>query len=151
MIEDIWQGEYADGITSSIHMQCLIDTEQLAVRLTLAEEVLRTIAFDTIAFRGMSGAFLGPSLAVRLGKKLILVRKDGDRDHTCYAVEGNERTNRYVIVDEFEYKGNTKRAIIEHVSIFAPDANFVGMLEVGYISRDKIGATIGRGLPYPLK
>lgn len=131
-------------------MECLIDPRQLRERLDLAAEVLATIEFDTIAFRGMSGTFLGPALAVRLGKQMILVRKDRDRDHTHYAVEGYTKASRYVIVDDFQATGSTKEAIINCVSEFAPDANFVGLLEVGYITREEIERTIGKGLSYPL-
>jgi hypothetical protein len=69
--------------------------------------------FDAIAFRGMSGALIGPVLADRLDKKLIMVRKPTDGEsHSRMTVEG-EKADRYIIVDDFVSSGSTVRAIIQ--------------------------------------
>jgi len=73
--------------------------------------------FDTIAFRGASGSLVGPAVALRLRKHLLLVRREEDRDasHSGLLVEGNLNTERYVIVDDFVSSGNTVAKIIEAI------------------------------------
>ena len=140
-----------DSTVSSGHMYDLIDPQRLKRRIDLAKKVLRTVEFDTLAFRGMSGAFLGPTLALRLNKSMILVRKEDDDSHSFHKVEGNKLASRYVIVDDFVCSGDTQKAIIDAVAKFAPDASFVGLLEVSYITDMQIEQTIGQGHPYPLR
>lgn len=68
------------------------------------------LEFDTIAFRGMSGALIAPEIAQYLQKPLLLVRK-GENKHSCFEVEGNIHTERYLIVDDFISSGNTIKEI----------------------------------------
>lgn len=131
------------------HMLKYIQPDSLKEHVDRAVCALRYHNFDTIAFRGMSGAFLGPSIAVRMNKQMILVRKPDDDSHSYRKVEGNQSALRYVIVDDFIASGNTKSTIINAVSKFAPEANFVGMLQVAYI-RDHELAVTSKTAPYPL-
>ena len=55
------------------------------------------IECDAIAFRGMSGALVGPMVALELGKEFIMVRKRNANSHSSYMVEGNTR-----LIDNFE-------------------------------------------------
>jgi adenine/guanine phosphoribosyltransferase-like PRPP-binding protein len=119
-------------------------------KLILAQQVLQEYDFDTIAFRGMSGAFLGPSIATAMEKQMILVRKPEDKTHSKMRVEGNRAANRYVIVDDFIASGDTKRAIIDAISTWAPDANFVGLLEVHDLHQIDIDRYRQRNKPFPL-
>lgn len=138
------------NILSSAHMRQLVNTPKLKERITLAKKVLKDVKFDTIAFRGMSGSFLGPALAMALKKDMILVRKDNDDSHSHYSVEGNLDAKKYVIVDDFIFMGYTKRAIIDSVKKFAPDASFVGLLQVDQLTKKGIEEYLDKGQPYPL-
>jgi len=66
---------------------------------------------DAIAFRGMSGALVGPMAATFLNKGMLLVRKPGDGSHSDYTVEGMILARKYVIVDDFVSTGVTVSAI----------------------------------------
>lgn len=120
----------------------------LRERLRAATKALRSHNFDTLAFRGMSGAFLGPALAARLNKQMILVRKN-DGSHSPYLVEGNTNARRYIIVDDFVDSGETMTAITEKVKEFAPSASFLGLLEVSEIKPSALKGKDKR--PYPLR
>jgi len=132
-------------------MTHLLRPKELRTRIDLAVRALQTHTFDTIAFRGMSGAFLGPQIAAFLDKEMILVRKPHDDTHSFYNVEGFKGARRYIIVDDFISLGGTKRAIIEAVSKFAPDANFVGLLPVLRIRDYMLEHSERHNTPYPLE
>jgi adenine/guanine phosphoribosyltransferase-like PRPP-binding protein len=71
---------------------------------------LRDVDFNTLVFRGFSGALVGPVVALELGKRWALIRKPHDRTHSCYLVEG-EVFGDYVIIDDFIETGDTIKAI----------------------------------------
>jgi adenine/guanine phosphoribosyltransferase-like PRPP-binding protein len=106
--------------------------------ITLACRALRGYDFDAIAFSGMSGALIGPPVALALGKSMILVRKPDDDTHSCHRVEGDRNTRRYVILDDFVCSGDTKKRIVEGVKGFAPDAEFLGLLSVTYLDEREL-------------
>lgn len=132
------------------HLEEFLHVTTLREKVILAQQVLEDYDFDTIAFRGMSGALIAPILALNLQKELILVRKPDDDTHSWYKVEGNKSANRYVIVDDFESSGHTKRTIIEAVRGFAPDANYLGFLGCAYLSPFAVADAKTRGGIYPL-
>jgi adenine/guanine phosphoribosyltransferase-like PRPP-binding protein len=70
--------------------------------------------FDTIVFRGMSGALLVPSIAEKVGKEMLMVRK-ADGNHSMYGIEGNVALKSYVIIDDLIASGNTLNSIIDGV------------------------------------
>lgn len=133
------------------HLGTLLAPELLAKKLRLAASALRSYEFDTIAFRGMSGALCAPTLAMRLKKQLILVRKPEDSTHDRQDVEGFKGAKRYIIVDDFVCTGNTKRAIIKAVKEFTPEASYVGLLSVKTIEKSELEKYQRDGRPYPLK
>jgi len=69
------------------------------------------IPFDTIVFRGMSGGLVAPTVAMMLGKELLLVRKPKD-SHSTHILQGNYNVHRYIIIDDFVATSNTVRTII---------------------------------------
>jgi orotate phosphoribosyltransferase len=71
------------------------------------------VDFDTIAFRGVSGALFGPPLAVRMNKSMLVVRKESS--HSVYPIEGNKATQKYIIVDDFVSSGATVLTIKEKI------------------------------------
>lgn len=48
----------------------------------------KKVKFDTVVFTGISGAMIAPSVADKLGKHIICVRKGGDGTHSYHNVEG---------------------------------------------------------------
>jgi hypothetical protein len=93
--------------------------EAVAVAEKLKEHAHR---FEAIAVRGMSGALFGGLLAYILDKNIIVVRKKGDvngQSHSTEIVEGHEtrddKTLRYLIVDDFTSSGETLRVIEETI------------------------------------
>jgi adenine/guanine phosphoribosyltransferase-like PRPP-binding protein len=84
--------------------------------------------FDTIAFRGMSGAVVAPPIALAMGKELIMVRK-GESTHSSYDVEGNADAKRVLIIDDLVASGGTARAVRKGVREIAPTAEIIGVLE----------------------
>lgn len=71
--------------------------------------------FDAIAFRGLSGSLVAPSVALRLHKPLIAVRKPPEQQqqsHSEYMVEGAVQTQCYVIVDDIICTGQTVESIV---------------------------------------
>lgn len=90
-------------------------------RKTVIEDTInflrdRADQFDAVAFCGMSGALVAPSVADALDKHLIMVRKkdDGSR-HSSYAVEG-ELTGRYLILDDFISMGTTVKYMLTEIA-----------------------------------
>ncbi len=76
----------------------------------------RADQFDAIAFCGMSGALVAPSVADALDKHLIMVRKadDGSR-HSSLPVEGILE-GRYLILDDFISSGRTVKFIMAQIA-----------------------------------
>ena len=83
---------------------------------------LKTVKFDTIVFRGFSGAIVGPVVALRLRKPWALVRKPGDSSHSDRYVEGDV-SGDYVIIDDFVSTGDT----VKHIISKCPDGRCVGV------------------------
>lgn len=82
--------------------------------------------FDAIAFRGYSGALFASALALKLKKDLILIRKS-ENAHSWKAVEGANKSKRYIIIDDFISSGETVRACLDKVTKFATKAKCVGI------------------------
>lgn len=134
-------------IVANAHMRPVLTPDSLREKIRLAQAALQGYDFDTIAFRGMSGAFLGPAIATAMNKQMILVRKPNDTSASVpmdnrLMVEGNNEAKKYVIVDDVVSTGKTKIAIIEAVSKFAPDACYLGLLDVYWLNWDKLNTQI---------
>jgi adenine/guanine phosphoribosyltransferase-like PRPP-binding protein len=97
---------YGEPFNSPIKFEPIIDH---------AVNCLKDIDFETLVFRGFSGAVVGPAVALQLKKTWVLVRKPGDSAHSCRRMEGGV-TGRYVVLDDFIDTGSTIRAIIEAVN-----------------------------------
>lgn len=75
------------------------------------------IQFDTIAFRGVSGAAIGFPLAALLNKNVLVVRKYEDNSHSRRGVEGNLVDGaKVLIVDDFIFSGQTIETIQNSLS-----------------------------------
>ena len=86
--------------------------------------------YDTLAFCGISGATIGPVLAMNLRKETMLVRKDGDRRNTLYDVAGYTGVANYLIVDDFINSGKTVKHIQKKIYQAYPHAKCVGVVSV---------------------
>lgn len=95
---------------------------------------LKDLEFDAIAFRGLSGALIAPTVAMRMGKTLIAVRK-GEKSHSSNMVEGDRAARRYVIIDDFIASGATVEAILDGVHKWAPKAECIGVFQAVRITK----------------
>lgn len=132
------------------HMYRFLTPNNLRDHTSRAVRALAGWDFDTIAFRGFSGAIIGTSVAQQMDKQMILVRKPGDDSHSGHKVEGHKGVKKYIILDDFIDSGATKRAIIDAISHWAPDASFLGLLEVRDITEFHLNHYPSIGRPYPL-
>lgn len=103
--------------------------ENLADDVAEMARALKNVIFDALAFRGLSGAILAGTLAVRLKKPLIGVRK-GESTHSMELVEyyGGWICPRYVIVDDFPFTGQTIKIIVKMIQEKMPKAKCVGLV-----------------------
>ena len=117
------------------YLENIIQVEKLRVLIPKVIKALEKYDFDTLAFRGMSGTLIGPSVALAMEKTMILVRKPGVDCHSYRIVEGDYAAKRYIIIDDMVSTGNTAKAIIEEIKSFAPMAECLGVIEVNNIMR----------------
>ena len=90
-------------------------TRQQVIQACVKRLWRKQTEFDAIAFRGLSGALIAPSVADQLGKKLIAIRKPDDGSHGT-SVEGETSETQYIILDDFVSSGSTVRAIIDAIT-----------------------------------
>jgi len=114
----------------SPYLAYLLTPLKLRHLINNAIRILPKKNFDSIAFRGMSGAIIAPIIATKLKKNLIMVRKREATSHSVSRVEGFSKSKRYVIVDDFVESGETAANIYYEVKDFAPKAECVGLLVV---------------------
>ena len=115
-------------------LKFVLRTSELKETIKRCLPILQQYEFDAIAFRGMSGALISPSLATHLDKSMIMVRKYGEIfSHSSREVEGDSAAKTYIIVDDFVSSGDTIKSIISEIKKFAPHARCLGILEVNYI------------------
>lgn len=131
------------------HMRDFLEPLRLQTYINYAVEALRGWDFDSIAFRGMSGALIGPPVALRMNKDMIMVRKESDDTHSPFPVEGRSNINKYVILDDFASSGNTVRQIRKAIKTFQPKAKCLGYLSVQYIDLQTLAEC--KDKKYPLK
>lgn len=89
-----------------------------AARRVVAKAKKEGLEFDAVAFSGMSGALVGPIVAMRTKTYPIFVRKSmkAEAHHSGRRVEGAFGTPlRYIIVDDFVSSGKTIRRIVQEV------------------------------------
>ena len=126
------------------YLDSIIRTDKLANTIAKMAEGLRQYNFDAIAFTGVSGMLIGPSLALALNKTMLVVRKEvsgnmnSDGSPFCHSsriVEGDYGARRYVVVDECFCTGQTYKKIqieIKKVS----QAQCIGLM----VSYDVLGS-----------
>jgi adenine/guanine phosphoribosyltransferase-like PRPP-binding protein len=130
------------------HLIKFLNVRLLQQYTDFAARALAKHKFDSIAFRGMSGALIATPVSLALNKPLILIRKEEDVTHSSFKVEGNKACKRYVILDDFISSGETYKAIVTAVSIFAPKAKCIGLLSVQHIDNDGLTKSTTEKKPY---
>jgi adenine/guanine phosphoribosyltransferase-like PRPP-binding protein len=116
------------NITCAGHLRSCLDPDH---RQNTVKQVIRVLSyfdFDTIAFRGLSGSLIAPTVAMTMNKTLLAVRK-GEDCHSGNIVEGDYNAERFVIVDDMLSSGATVAAIIEAVASNVPKAKCIGVLQ----------------------
>jgi|SRR5579859_4427488 len=123
------------------YIECGLDTSLLRKNIQKAAHDLKEqkFEFESIAFRGMSGALFSPPLALELNKTMVLVRKKGDGSHSMFRIEGDIGSQKYIIVDDFIASGATVQTIILDIHTLAPDMQCIGILELRMHHTNKNG------------
>ena len=92
--------------------KCLKKTIAKTIRMIKSSN----IKFDAIAFTGISGALVAPSVATELEKQLIVVRKSLKYCHSMCMIEGCSKKNcRYIIIDDGISHGDTIKNILKEL------------------------------------
>lgn len=80
-----------------------------------AKEALADVDFDTMVGTGFSGGIVIPSLALAMGKKFVLIRKDTDDSHHGSGRLLGDLGERWIFVDDFVASGRTRERVIRKV------------------------------------
>lgn len=80
-----------------------------------AKEALEDVDFDTLVGTGFSGGIVIPSLALALGKKFVLIRKETDDSHHGKGRLVGELGERWIFVDDFVSSGRTRDRVMEKI------------------------------------
>lgn len=78
-----------------------------------AQKRLADVDFDTMVGTGFSGGIVIPALALAMGKKFILIRKETDDSHHGKGRLLGQLGARWIFVDDFVSSGRTRRRVIE--------------------------------------
>lgn len=81
-----------------------------------AKERLAGVDFDTMVGTGFSGGIVIPSLALAMGKKFVLIRKDTDDSHHGKGKMVGDLGERWIFVDDFVSSGKTRKRVIEKLT-----------------------------------
>lgn len=99
------------------------------------------VSFEAIAFTGASGLLIAPSVAMRLNKQMMLIRKNKDSCHSNFSLEGYVGGGNYIIIDDCIDSGSTieridavvgrlqneQRWTMESIFLYNPFERFVGI------------------------
>lgn len=80
-----------------------------------AKKDLYGVDFDTLVGTGFSGSVVIPALALAMGKKFVLIRKETDDSHHGKGRLLGELGQRWVFVDDFVSSGKTRKRVIEKI------------------------------------
>lgn len=97
------------------YLRPFLDGKKLDSLVTKSETILKKVDFNTIAVRGNSGMLLGIPLAIKMKKKLIIIRKSVKDSHSDDLVEGWGSKQKILLVDDFIQTGATIKAMIRNI------------------------------------
>jgi orotate phosphoribosyltransferase len=119
--------------------------------IDLVKEALADVEFDTLVGTGFSGSVVIPSLALAMGKKFVLIRKETDDSHHGRGRLVGSLGARWIFVDDFISSGATRRRVIEKVEGAAVEARttteFIG--QYMYAGRRRFEPFESEWLEYP--
>lgn len=102
----------------------------LAHVIETAKERLADVDFDTLVGTGFSGGLVIPSLALAMGKKFVLIRKESDDSHHGGGRLLGQLGQKWIFVDDFVSSGYTRNRVVskinEALSIQGGSSEFVG-------------------------
>lgn len=81
-----------------------------------AKKQLDGVDFDTIVGTGFSGGMVIPALAMSMGKKFVLIRKEKDDSHHGGGRLVGELGKRWIFVDDFISSGRTRNRVIGKIA-----------------------------------
>ncbi len=92
----------------------------------------KKVKFDTIAFRGNSGASVAFPVAVEMGIQMALIRKGKDQESSHGdPIEGAGEMKNYIILDDFIFSGTTIDTIYNKIQTRAKDLQHTDVKCVG--------------------
>lgn len=97
----------------------------LADVIETAKERLAEVEFDTLVGTGFSGGIVIPALALAMGKKFVLIRKETDDSHHGGGQLLGELGERWIFVDDFVSSGRTRNRVINKIDDAARDYEMV--------------------------
>ncbi len=80
-----------------------------------AKEALADVDFDTLVGTGFSGGIVIPSLALAMGKKFVLLRKETDDSHHGSGLLVGDLGEKWIFVDDFVQSGKTRDRVIRKI------------------------------------
>jgi orotate phosphoribosyltransferase len=81
-----------------------------------AAEDLMDVEFDTMVGTGFSGGVVIPALALAMGKKFVLIRKETDDSHHGKGKLLGMLGEKWIFVDDFVSSGKTRHRVVEKVN-----------------------------------
>jgi orotate phosphoribosyltransferase-like protein len=105
------------GHIKSSYLGIVLHVKSLPILVDIVLERIKktNICFDTIAFTGQSGALVAPLLAIKMGKNLLMVRKEHDVSHSFSNFEGYFKIKNYIILDDLISTGNTVKRVYKQI------------------------------------
>lgn len=98
---------------SASYMDCAIFN--LPEVIEIAQNELEGVDFDTMVGTGFSGGLVIPALALAMGKKFVLIRKETDDSHHGKGRLIGELGQRWIFVDDFVSSGKTRQRVIDKI------------------------------------
>lgn len=90
--------------------------EDLSGVVARAIEDLSGVDFDTIVGTGFSGGVVIPALAMAMGKRFVLIRKETDDSHHGGGRLIGSVGERWIFLDDFMSSGRTRRRVHEKLA-----------------------------------
>lgn len=114
-----------------------------------AQDRLKDVDFDTMVGTGFSGGVVIPALALAMGKKFVLIRKETDDSHHGRGQLLGQLGSRWIFVDDFVSSGRTRERVINKITNAAEEHSAVTEMVGQYMYRHWNGETEDHGYFQP--